>query len=37
MVTTVDGHDMDGLEQAFGQRDDRRPGVVIADIPEGEW
>ena len=37
MVNLVDGHDMDGLERAFGRHDDRTPGVVIADIPEGEW
>jgi transketolase len=37
MVKQVYGHDMDGLEDAFRMRDDERPGVVIADIPEGEW
>jgi len=37
MVRQVDGHDLDGLEAAFAARRDERPGVVIADIPEGEW
>ena len=37
MVKQVDGHDMDALERAFVERDPVRPGVVIADIPEGEW
>jgi len=37
MVKQVDGHDMDGLERAFSERDRARPAVVIADIPEGEW
>ena len=33
----VDGHDHPALEAALTARDDVRPTVVVADIPEGEW
>jgi transketolase len=36
MVKLVDGHDMEALEAAFREQDDERPGIVIADIREGE-